>query len=284
MPIGALFDKIDIPKYDMHVYIYIIIGAIFVIGMLLFIYLKPKANYITVEGPFVLKGTEGNYTSSYETIFDQAQLTQDLGNNFTLGFFVYMDRINAEKIPFAGPMGDFRFKPLLKILGVGEITLDPIHQMMRVSVEPQTTPNNRDLITHIDIDNFLIARWNQIVISVEGRTVDIYINGVIAKSALMENVPMLYPIGLLLETVPDFSGQAGLFQAWPRRLTESEITRNYSRNTDTVGKPLISDKGSSFKEIFNIFTEQLCNIGLCGYGVVSNSATGPLQYIDYEYA
>jgi hypothetical protein len=245
--------------------------------------LKPRANYVTEAGPFLLQGTQGQYTSELKTIFDQAQLNKDMGNNFTLGFFLYMDRVNAERIPLAaGPKGDFRFKPVLKILGVGEITPDPIHQMLRVSVEPQTTPRNPALTTHIDIDDFLIARWNQIVLTVEGRSVDVYINGVLIKSALMDNVPMLYPIGVLLESIPDFSGQAALFQAWPRRLTESEVTRNYSRNTDTVGKPLIADKGLNFTDIFNNIAEHFCSIGLCGIGVVPKM--GALEYIDYEYA
>ena len=239
-------------------------------------YFWPRGNDSTVLGPFVL--SEQSNLASAVAVFTQSQVTKSLGNNFSLGFFVYMDKINESRIPFAGSKGDYRFKPFINILGVGSIFIDPVHQEARFSVN--TTSPEFGKKGDLTVDSFPIARWNQVLITVEGRTVDLYVNGVLRTSALLENIPMWTPTGVLLETSPDFSGQAGLFQAWPYRLTESAIMTNYKRNTDTRGKPLIPDVEPSMSEIMKHFKLNLCKYGFC-FEKKIKSAT---EYVDYEYA
>jgi hypothetical protein len=252
----------------------VILVILFIIGGILYWWFKPQETSKTMVGPYVLGGkVKGNST---ETIFSQNDVETTLGNNFTVSFFVYMDDVNRERIPIGGPKGDFRFKPLLYILGVGDVLIDPIHQIGRIRIKPL---NPEGLVT-LDIDNFMIARWNQVVITMEGRSVDVYLNGAPATSALLENLPILKPLGVLLEKSPDFAGQAGLFQAWPRRLSEQEIVKNYKRNTDTRGKPLIPDIGPSIFDIFKDMGKGLCDIGFCGF----RFRTGPMEYVDYEFA
>ena len=256
--------------------------VVFAILIGVLVYFKPKAQDVVVMGPYVLTGASNKPSGeTLQTLFDQSQLS-NLGNNFTFSGFVYMDDTNAERIPLAGPKGDFRFKQLIQILGVGGIVCDPIHQMLRVQINPLTSSAilKREGPVNIDVDGFVAARWNQIAVCIEGRSVDVYLNGVLAKSALLENVPILYPVGMLLDTSPDFSGQAGLFQAWPRRLTTEEVARNYKRNVDMRGKPHIPDPVFSLSDFWNQLTSQFCKIGFCGY----NFSVGPLQYVDYEYA
>lgn len=267
-------------------FFYIFIGiVVFVIvaGAVAYWWFKPKAKHVTVMGPFELKGDDGVPTAgTTKPIFDQSQIFSSLGNNFTLSTFVYMNDVSTERIPIGGPTGDFRFKPFLYILGVGDVLLDPIHQVARVRIKPltKTAIIKPDAVTNIDIENFMITRWNQLTITIEGRTVDVYLNGALAKSTLLENLPILNPVGVLLETSPDFSGQTGLFQAWPHRLTESAVAKNYKRNTDTRGKPLIPDSSYSFLKMLQNLRDALCKKGFCDF----RFATGPLKYVDYEYA
>lgn len=260
-----------------------VIAIVLILGIVAFWWFRPKATNVTVMGPYVLLGDDGTpHPNSIVTVFDQAQINRSLGNNFTLSCFVYMDDVNRERIPIGGPEGDFRFKPFLYILGVGDVLLDPIHQVARVRIKPLTREAvmHPELVAEIDIDNFMIARWNELTITITGRTVDVYMNGSLAKSTLLDNVPLLNPVGILLETSPDFSGQAGLFQAWPSRLTESQISTNYARNTDTRGKPRIPDTGFTVKDFLKNLSDKICSFGWCGF----NFATGPLEYIEYEYA
>jgi len=256
-----------------------IIVAVFVIGMLLFYWLRPKADHATAMGPFQLRDASKVHTNSITTIFDQTQIDANLGNNFTFSFFVYMHEVNGENIPFAGPEGDYRFKPIVYILGVGDIQIDPIHQIGRVRVKPLTS-DGVNTISILEFKNFMIARWNQVTVTLEGRSLDVYVNGALANSILLENVPILNPAGVLLEQTPDFEGQAGLFQAWPRRLSESEVAANYKRNVDTRGKPLIPLTANTWSLVYDNLSKSMCDIGLCGINV----RVGPMQYVDYEFA
>ena len=261
----------------------VVLGVALVVALVLYFLFRRGADHATVLGPYTLKGVSASASgSSQETLFDALQLNKNLGNNFTLSGFFYMDEVNAERIPIGGPSGDYRFKPLLYVLGVGTVIVDPLHQKARVSIQPLTDPAVRrvDAPVNIDIDNFVVSRWNQLTVTLEGRSVDVYLNGALVKSALLDNVPRLKPVGILLETVPDFSGQAGLFQAWPRRLTGGEVLRNYKRNVDLRGKPAIPDGGLEWGEVWKTLKEKLCKVGFCGY----NYSVGPLQYVDYQFA
>jgi hypothetical protein len=270
------------PAISSRTYTILAVIILLIVGAAAYYYFRPKAEDVTVLGPYDLAGTSGDSKSNQETLFDQSQLSTKTGNNFTFSMFVYMDDTNAERIPIGGPRGEFRFKPLISILGVGTITLDPIHQMARITAQPlaDTAILKRDTRVNIDIPDVVAARWNQVLVSVEGRSVDVYLNGNLVKSALMENVPVLYPVGVLLETVPDFSGQAGLFQAWPRRLTMEEVQRNYKKNVDLRGKPRIPDKTVSVSDVLKKIGDMFCKVGFCAYSFNA----GPLNYVDYEYA
>lgn len=260
-----------------------VVCVLLVLGILLYFYLRKRSHEVTVLGPYNLKGvTDTSSDSSQETLIDSSQLNSSLGNNFTFSMFLYMDDTNAERIPIGGPSGEFRFKPLVYILGVGTITADPLHQKALLTLQPLTdrAVKQADTPVNVILDDFLVARWNQLTFSVEGRSVDVYLNGILIKSALMENVPVLAPVGLILETIPDFSGQAGLFQTWPRRLTGSEVLLNYKQNVDLRGKPAIPEASIKFSEILGYFKTSLCKIGFCGF----KYDVGPLQYIDYEFA
>lgn len=266
------------------VYIAIVLVLI-VIGVFLFWFFRKRAEEVTEMGPWVLNGADTSVDkkkNSITTIFTNADIQSNLGNNFTLGMFVYMDDIQRERITIGGPEGDFRFKPFVYILGVGDVLIDPIHQVLHVRVKALDSKGimNQSNIVSINISNFAVARWNQIVITLEGRSLDVYVNGVIAGSALLENLPIIKPLGVLMEKSPDFGGQAGLFQAWPRRLSEAEIARNYARNTDTRHRPLIPEKGPSIYAIFKDMGKGLCDLGFCGF----RFKVGPLEYVDYEFA
>jgi len=253
---------------------------ILILGVALYWWFRPTAKDALVAGPYVLKRVGAGTGSTTETVFTQDQINNSLGNNFTLSCFVYMEDVNRENIPIGGPKGDFRFKPFLYILGVGDVLLDPIHQVARIRIRPLTSNRNPEGTVNLEIDNFLMARWNQITITVEGRSVDVYLNGALATSTLLENLPVLNPVGVLIETSPDFSGQAGLFQAWPSRLTEHQVIRNYKRNTDTRGKPLIPEVSFKITDAWKEFKKLLCNVGLCSFRL----EVGGMEYVDYEYA
>jgi hypothetical protein len=276
-----------------HRFIFLIVVILIIVAGIIYIrYFMKKSDEVTVLGPFVLNGRASEHDSggsTLQSVLTQAQLNKSLKSNFTISYFIYMDKINMERIPFAGPEGDYRFKPLLKILGVGEFVLDPVHQKALLRLTPLVAPMLQDKFAQpprAEIDNVMNSRWNQITIAVEGRSIDIYLNAQHATSLILDNVTWSNPTGVILETSPDFWGQAGMIQAWPNRLTEREILENYKHVTDLRGRPNIPDAQPTFKSIWHELYKLMCKAGFCpnkrqGQGM---DGTSGLEYVDYEYA
>jgi len=269
----------------------ILILLIIVAAVIYILYFMPKSDETKVLGPFVLNGRPSENDavgSTLQSVLTQAQLTQSLKSNFTIGFFIYMDKVNDERIPFAGPKGDYRFKPLVKLLGVGEFILDPVHQTALLKLSPLVPLMMNGQLSpppQAEIERVMNARWNQITIAVEGRSIDIYLNGEHATSLILENLTWTNPTGVLLETSPDFWGQAGMIQAWPRRLTEKEIWENYKHVTDLRGKPNIPDGQPTFKSIWHELYNVMCHAGFCpNKGNRKGDDVNGFEYVDYEYA
>jgi hypothetical protein len=272
--------------------------TVVVIAGIIFWYLKPRANNALAIGPYVLRdprkldgsskgGKPGGADPQWISVLTAEQAINTSANNITCSFFVYMDEVNRERIPIGSPDGDYRFQHLVTIGVPIGIMLDPIHQKLILDIaqahvaDANTAPKAN--IKRLVIENVMVAKWNQITVTVEGRTVDIYVNGILKTSTLLDNVAFSKFYGLMLNTSPDFSGQAGLFQMWPRRLTVSEISENYRRNTDTRGKPLIPDIQPTWRDILDGMKINICrNTGICGFGV--QVAVSPLQYVNYEFA
>lgn len=264
--------------------------VILVTGAIYILYFIPKSDETRVLGPFVMKGAPSEYQrigSSLRSVLTQAQLNKSLKSNFTMSFFIYMDKLNEERIPFPGPEGEYRFKPLVKILGVGEFVLNPVHQkaLLRLTpLVPMVMDNKFTSPPHVEIDNIMNSRWNQITVAVEGRSIDVYVNAQHATSLILENLTWSNPTGVLLETSPDFWGQAGMIQAWPRRLTQREIQENYKRVTDIYGKPNIPDIGPTYTSIWKELYKLLCHAGFCPKTGKDGKQPDGLEYVDYEYA
>lgn len=268
----------------------IVVILIILLGIVYVLYFMPKSDETVVLGPFVLNGIPSEHQaggSTVTSVLTKTQLSKSLKSNFTVSFFVYMDKLNMERIPFAGPEGEYRFKPLINLIGVGEFVLNPVHQKALLKLTPlvPSVMNGKvSLPPRAEIDNVMNSRWNQITIAVEGRSIDIYLNARHATSLILENLTWTNPTGMLLETSPDFWGQAGMIQAWPRRLTEKEIWENYKHVTDLRGKPNIPDAQPTFKSIWHELYKLLCHAGFCPNNRKESHRTDGLDYVDYEYA
>ena len=141
---------------------------------------------------------------------------------------------------------------------------------------PPITPSPADTII---LPNFLVSRWNQLAFSIEGRTVDVYLNGALASSTLLENVPYASPTQITLNPQPGYDGQVGYVQAWPRRLTMAEILANYRNTSDRKGKPAIPDSPFNWSDLLKGLENGFCSLGICP----TASSTSPLRFIDYAF-
>jgi hypothetical protein len=145
-----------------------------------------------------------------------------------------------------------------------------------LSLLPPTSSSSVDTIT---LPNFQVARWNQLAFSVEGRTVDVYLNGALANSTLLENVPYASPTQITLNPQPGYDGQVGYVQAWPHRLTMSEIVANYKQTSDRKGKPAIPDSPFNWSDLLKGLENGFCSLGVCP----TPAAKDALRFIQYEF-
>jgi hypothetical protein len=255
-------------------YVIPVLIAIVVIGILVY-YFYPS-NKTTVFGPFALVASSPVQLSP-RLLVPQAQLPKGLDENYTVSFYVYMNDLTS---PSFAPSDDMRYHKVVELTGACSIFMDPVQQSAQIVLNP-ATPSGAGLPnTTLTVSNFLTSRWNQLAFTVEGRTIDCYLNGALVTSTLLPDVPRSVPTQITLYPMAGFTGQLGYVQLWPRRLTLPEMTANYKQTSDLRGKPYIPTPGTSLNDLLAIFSRGFCSLGLC----VDPDNTNPLRSIDYLYA
>jgi hypothetical protein len=245
---------------------------VLVVGLIAY-YFWPRDKTVLAMGPFVLHGAIPNTVYPPVLLMDQSQIATGFANNFTFSIYIYISDITKPVIGQQPP------NTLVTLTGAGAILVDAAHASAQLVLTPtvspgQTTPN--DTLT---IPNFLPARWNQLAFTIEGRSVDVYLNGVLVTSTLLENVPLASPTQITLNPQPGYEGQVGYAQGWPRRLTMTEIIANYKRTSDRKGKPAIPDSPFRWSDLWSGLENGFCRIGFCPSAMTKS----PLQFIQYEF-
>jgi hypothetical protein len=214
------------------------------------------------------------------------QIAKKSGNNITCSFFLYVDPANVNRIPNNDSARNFRY--FLIVGNTMGIAINTVDQTCSIDIL-QTAPTqfNGGMIARENegtrsllVKQVLVARWNQIAVCVEGRSIDVYLNAKLAASAVMDNVPVGMFSGIKLNGSPDFEGQICMVQVWKDRQTAQQIAENYRRNTDLRGKPNVPDPELTFSGALDKFWKASCEkVGFCGFGKI-----GPLQHVEYEFA
>lgn len=219
------------------------------------------------------------------------QIAKTTGNNMTCSFFVYVNHANVSKLPIrvSEPAQAAYLLTIGNTLGV---IMDPLHQTCIVDIlqSPPHSPKGdtiafkaglRQILRSMTVKGVLVSKWNQITITVEGRSIDVYVNGKLVNSAVMDNVPISLFSGILLNESPDFEGQVCLFQMWSHRRSSQQILENYKGHVDLRGKPDIPDPELTLSGAWERFMKASCDkVGFCGFPV----QVGPMEFVEYEFA
>lgn len=247
---------------------------------------RPKD--VLALGPFNVgmgSATEGR-GQRWLSVFTPEQAARVRGNNCTFSFFVYA-KDGSQSIGLPRTDGSQYLVTVGNVVGV---SFDTMHQNVVVDVL-QAPPHSyrtmnmpvsmEGLVRSMTVKNVMIAKWNQVTVSIEGRSVDTYVNGHLVASSHLDNIPNAQLGGMLLNRSPDFTGQVCLFQMWPERRTARQVLENYQRNTDLRGKPIVPDPALSWGNVWERAKKALCDgTGLCSIQVKA----GPLEYVEYEFA
>lgn len=244
---------------------------------------KPKD--IQALGPFNVGNAE--YTGDrWLPVFTPEQAARTRGNNCTFSFFVYVDDVSRGVAPLRSDGTQY----VVTVGNVVGVTMDTVNQNAIVDVL-QAPPHEyhsmnmpvakEGRIRSMVVKNVLVSKWNQVCVSIEGRSVDVYVNGRLLTSSQLDNIPNATLSGMLLNQSPDFSGQTCLFQMWPERRTAKQVLENYQRNVDMRGKPIVPDPSLSWGNVWERGKKALCEgTGLCSVQIQA----GPLEYVEYEFA
>lgn len=255
-------------------YIPTILIIVFVVYMIASYFLNKTGDSVVAMGPYELHGSS---MVSYPPIqlLDVATGLKSFKNNFTFSTYIYISDTTKPLMTGQQPPNT-----LITIRGAGSIAVDAQQSTATLTLLPTNPPGQSNPLSTVVIQQFNAARWNQLLFTVEGRTVDVYLNGALVNSTLLDNVPLATPTDVMLNVQSGFDGQLGYTQAWPRRLTLPEVLSNYKRTSDRKGKPYIPDAPFKWSDLLVILEKGMCSVGFC-YG--NSTDTGPLRYINYQY-
>lgn len=265
-----------------RIYITLVIVLVLIAAIALWVSRKPKD--VLALGPFNVGGVGGG--ERWLPVFTPEQAAKVRGNNCTFSFFVYAKDVSQA----VGALREDGTQYLVTVGNVVGVTFDTINQNAIVDVlqapphayKSMNMPVGKEgRVRSMTVKNVMVSKWNQITVSIEGRSMDAYINGRLVASAQLDNIPNAQLGGILLNQSPDFSGQTCLFQMWPERRTSKQVLENYQRNTDLRGKPIVPDPSLSWGNVWERAKKALCDgSGLCSVQIQA----GPLEYVEYEFA
>jgi hypothetical protein len=217
-----------------------------------------------------LKKINGNYN-----VLSESDVMDFMAESFSFGFFVSMDNSSIETVNGRDLSAkNTPYQNLMVVPGAYNISLDPLHETMRIAFKTYKTDDYE-----VTIPTIKSRRWHQILITIEGRTADIYQNGVLIKTVPLPNVVSARPGNPYLIMNSHMYARVALIQAWPRRLKESEIITNYRLNIDAVGVPRYPTGSSN---LFGIPNFNLC-IGSFCIGS-AEPVKRALNHVVYEYS
>lgn len=196
-----------------------------------------------------------------------------LAETFTFSFFISVDNASIENIRGDSlKENNAAFMKLIVIPGAYSVEVDPLHETMRLLFKTYQTQDYE-----VEIPTLKARRWHQILVTVEGRTADIYQNGILLKSVALPNVISARPGKPYLFMNADMFARFAFIQSFNRRLKEQEVIDNYRTNTDSIGVPFFPKQNDNFLRL-----PSFC-IGI--YCIGSQRPKGnALTTVNYDYS
>jgi len=221
----------------------LVVLTLIIVAIVIGIQANAKRPAKTLLGPIDL------FVPSSPVIIDRPTVKAAMANSYTLAMYFRMDSI---------PDMRAQDTPVLSWTNVWKMNYRPAkEQLALVFSQINTSPRAPEPDTVV-ANGITLQRWNQIVISFEGRTVDIYCNGALLSSTTLDNVPPV-PTNSITLIPSNITGQVAYIQVWPRRLTTGEIAHNYVETSDSQGRPYLRPEFLKIFKVPNIF----CLNGQC---------------------
>jgi hypothetical protein len=226
-----------------------IIG-LFMIVAIIYVIIQYRLGMATkvVRGPIDL------FEPASPVVVDRDTVGKSMNASYTLAFYLHIDAVPDMRAAAT---------PLFTWPGVWNMNYSPsTEQMHWIFTQTRDTPTSEPSPEEVELQNVPLQRWVQIVLGFEGRSVDLYVNGTLAKSDLLKNLPTSANSSITI--VPNnIMGKLAFIQVWPRRLPVHEVAANYTDTSDSQGRPYL---GPEFFNVFDNlkFPNLFCPNGKCG--------------------
>lgn len=172
------------------------------------------------------KGPIDLFQPTSPVLVSRTDTQKSMKASYTLAFYLRVDAVPDMRTSAV---------PLLTWPGVWNLGYNPAQEQLVWSFY-QTAEKGTDTVT---VTGVTLQRWNQIVMTVEGRSVDMYVNGILVTSTLLNNLPPSAAASITV--VPgEARGSIAYVQAWPRRFAIGDVGANYTDTSDSQGRPLVS--------------------------------------------
>ena len=216
--VTSTFGQVSGTSYMLPVIAFLIL--VIVIGIIVVVSIQ----YSTKRPAKEVKGPIDLFAPASPVIVDRPTITKSMTNSYTLSFFLQIDAVPDMRVG-AIPL---LIWPSIWALNYNAAQEELVWTFMQTANSPK----------EVRVKPIPLQRWNQIVITYEGRTADIYCNGVLISSTTLDNVTPL-PNASITIVPNNVMGKAAHIQVWSRRLTVGEVAANYVDTSDSQGRPYL---------------------------------------------
>jgi hypothetical protein len=186
---------------------------IIIVGFLVVVYV--------ISWIFSGKKTLNNFASAKtELIIPATSLPTGNSVNYSYSIWVYIDdwnyRYNHEKIIFLRGSINSLFMPSL--------SLAPTDNTLNVVVSTKDEP------FECSVPNIPLQKWTNLIVSLNNKALDIYVNGKLVKTSILPSIPKVDPnASLYLTPRNGFSGYTSRFNYWSDALNPQEAWNVYKK-------------------------------------------------------
>ena len=216
----------------------IVITVIIIVLIIIFI------RYLTVD-PYTLQDIQNGQTSSTVSASSLASNGSDVpSTNFAYSIWFYVNdwnyRYGEPKVIF-GRMGSKSTSSNGSIPGVSgldpcpAVVLDPVENNVSISLgcypgaEQQPTTGNTVVHT-CSVANVPIQKWVNLVLSVYGKTMDLYIDGKLVRTCLLPGIASVNNnADIYITPNGGFNGWTSRLQYYPNALNPQEVWNIYKK-------------------------------------------------------
>lgn len=210
-------------KKKIIIVVFFILILVFIIWLMFFYNKKNKVVLLNV--PTYI------HTSYIKEIPSMNLIPSETGHKFTYSFWIYLKNI-PENGNWKSRYNEFYY--ILYRFGSPNVLYYPKGNILRIfmSYKDEESDISKD---YIDVSDLKLQKWHNIIITLENKNLDIYLDGDIFSSLKLKNVPFIYNRPLLIgHKNSNFNGHIAKLEYYNDSLDHNQIKELYDDNKDDL--------------------------------------------------